>query len=190
MGFPLSVSWCFGASVRVIALEGSGYYGCFAASRRACDNSVLVPRRLAEDIILRSVCKRLLDPKPLLHVLQRVEEEVQRLYPETFGLVHEQPPHSDVHARSRRSSTSRSRRGCRRCVTAAFASARSRSTSPSTTIWSTRRCVGSGLGDSGWCSRPQRVAVIVDRAPAVDLSVPGRRWSLGRVWPRRPSSAR
>ena len=73
---------CCDSKVGLVSGKGSGYYGCFAAYRRACDNRVLVPRRLAEDIILRSVCKRLLEPKPLLHVLQRVEEEAQRLYPE------------------------------------------------------------------------------------------------------------
>ena len=73
---------CCGSKVGLVSGKGSGYYGCFAAYRRACDNRVLGPRRLAEDIILRSVCKRLLEPKPLLHVLQRVEEEAQRLHPE------------------------------------------------------------------------------------------------------------
>ena len=76
---------CCDSKVGLVSGKGSGYYGCFAAYRRACDNRVLVPRRLAEDIILRSVCKRLLEPKPLLHVLQRVEEEAQRLYPEIPG---------------------------------------------------------------------------------------------------------
>ena len=73
---------CCDSKVGLVSGKGSGYYGCFAAYRHACSNRVLVPRRLAEDIILRSVCKRLLDPKPLLHVLRRVEEEAQRLYPE------------------------------------------------------------------------------------------------------------
>ena len=71
-----------GSSVCLVSGKGSGYYGCHAAAKSACGNRVLVPRRLAEDIILRSVLERLLDPEALRRVLRRVEEEARHLYAE------------------------------------------------------------------------------------------------------------
>ena len=71
-----------GGGVGLVSGKGQGYYGCFAAAKRACENGVKVPRRLAEDVILRSVRDRLLEPEPLQRMFRRVEQEARSVYSE------------------------------------------------------------------------------------------------------------
>jgi hypothetical protein len=69
--------------------KAGGYYGCLGAAKGACDNKLLVRRRLAENIIVGAVQERLALAENVQRVLQRVEEEVQKLYahvPETIRL--------------------------------------------------------------------------------------------------------
>ena len=71
-----------GGTVGLVSGKGHGYYGCLGAVKLACENAVKVPRRLAEDVILRSVQNRLLEPEPLQRMLRRVEEEAKSVYSE------------------------------------------------------------------------------------------------------------
>jgi hypothetical protein len=44
-----------GATIAQLSGKGSGYYGCIGATKGACDNKLLVRRRLVEKIILDTV---------------------------------------------------------------------------------------------------------------------------------------
>src|SRR5262252_6797120 len=44
-----------GGAVGQVSGKGSGYYGCLGATRRACNNQLLVPRRLAERRVLAAI---------------------------------------------------------------------------------------------------------------------------------------
>lgn len=78
-----------GATVAQVSGKSGGYYGCLAASKRACDNKLLVRRKLTEDKIIAAVRERLEDAENVRYVLERVEEEVAALrhdLPETVRL--------------------------------------------------------------------------------------------------------
>ncbi len=80
---------CGAAIAQVSGKSGGGYYGCLGAVKGACDNRMLVRRKLAEKIILQAVRERLSSPHHIRYVLQRVEEEVAKLcshIPETVRL--------------------------------------------------------------------------------------------------------
>ncbi len=78
-----------GSTIGQVSGKGSGYYGCLAAVRGACDNKLLVSRRTTEKAVLTAVRERLSDPASIRYLLQRVEEEVERLHahlPEEMAL--------------------------------------------------------------------------------------------------------
>ena len=69
--------------------EAGGYYGCIAATKGACGNKLLVRRTLVERIILENLIARLSSSAAIHYILQRVEEEIGKLYahiPETLRL--------------------------------------------------------------------------------------------------------
>jgi hypothetical protein len=79
---------CGGAIAQVSGKSG-GYYGCLAASKRACTNRILVRRSLAEKLIINAVRDRLGEPEEVARVLERVEQAVAELrsdLPETLRL--------------------------------------------------------------------------------------------------------
>ena len=69
-----------GAAIAEVSGKSGGYYGCLGAAKGACDNKMLVRRTLVEKIILTALRERLASPENVRHVLERVEEEVKRLY--------------------------------------------------------------------------------------------------------------
>src|SRR5262249_27271387 len=78
-----------GSTIGQVSGKGSGYYGCLAAVRAACDNKLLVSRRTTEKVVLTAVRERLSDPVSIHYLLQRVEAEVERLHaylPEQMAL--------------------------------------------------------------------------------------------------------
>jgi len=78
-----------GAAIAQVSGKGGGYYGCHRAAKGACDNRLLVRRKLAEDVILQALQERLSDPEHIRYVLERVEKEVAALrsdLPETIRL--------------------------------------------------------------------------------------------------------
>jgi site-specific DNA recombinase len=68
-----------GHSMGQVSGKGSGYYGCLAATRGACDNKLLVARRLAERRVIRALEERLRDTDAILRILERVKDELARL---------------------------------------------------------------------------------------------------------------
>ncbi len=78
-----------GATMAQVSGKGGGYYGCLGAAKGACDNKMLVRRKLAERIIIDAVREKLSAPDQIRYVLERVEQEVARLYgdvPETIRM--------------------------------------------------------------------------------------------------------
>ena len=69
-----------GAAIAEVSGKSGGYYGCLGAAKGACDNKMLVRRTLVEKIILTALRERLASPENVRHVLERVEEEVKKLY--------------------------------------------------------------------------------------------------------------
>ena len=78
-----------GAAIAQVSGKSGGYYGCLGAAKGACENKMLVRRTLVEKIILTALREHLSSPENVQHVLERVEEEVRKLYahiPETLRM--------------------------------------------------------------------------------------------------------
>jgi len=65
-----------GGAIVLISGKGSGYYGCFNAKRKTCDNSLLVPRKRIEKIIISDLKERILTLDNLKYVYEKVEKLV------------------------------------------------------------------------------------------------------------------
>ena len=78
-----------GATMAQVSGKAGGYYGCIAATKGACDNTLLVRRTLVEKIILAALQARLAAAEAIDYTLRRVEEEIGKLsahIPETLRL--------------------------------------------------------------------------------------------------------
>ena len=78
-----------GAAIALVSGKSGGYYGCLGAAKGSCDNTMLVRRRLVEEVITGAVHERISSANQIRYVLERVEEEVRSLYshvPETLRL--------------------------------------------------------------------------------------------------------
>jgi len=68
-----------GAAIAQVSGKAGGYYGCLGAAKGACDNRVLVRRKLAEQIILGAVIEQISCPAQVSYVLEKVVAEVAKL---------------------------------------------------------------------------------------------------------------
>ena len=68
-----------GRSIVQVSGKGGGYFGCLAFRQGACDNKLIVRRKLAERVILEAVAERITDVEHVRYLLERVEREVQKL---------------------------------------------------------------------------------------------------------------
>ncbi len=78
-----------GAAIAQVSGKSGGYYGCLAAAKGACENKLLVRRKLTEGTIIAAIQQRLADPEQIEYVLLRVEDEVAKLQsdvPETIRI--------------------------------------------------------------------------------------------------------
>lgn len=78
-----------GGSVGQVSGKSGGYYGCFGAQKRSCDNKLLVRRTLAEEKLIEAVRDLLAEPENVRYVLERVEDEIANLrsdLPETIKI--------------------------------------------------------------------------------------------------------
>ena len=76
-----------GATIAQVSGKAGGYYGCLGAAKGACDNKMLVRRKLAESVILGALAEQLTRAEQIRHVIERVEAEVATLsehLPETI----------------------------------------------------------------------------------------------------------
>jgi hypothetical protein len=68
-----------GAAIAQVSGKAGGYYGCLGATKGACDNRVLVRRKLAEQIILGAVIDQISRVGEVKYVLEKVATEVAKL---------------------------------------------------------------------------------------------------------------
>jgi site-specific DNA recombinase len=66
-----------GGAIALVSGKGSGYYGCLNASRRACDNKVLVARKRLEDRIVAALNDEVLKPDVLAAVYERTAKKIK-----------------------------------------------------------------------------------------------------------------
>ena len=69
-----------GAAIALISGKKGGYYGCLGAAKGACDNKMLVRRRLLEEVVTEAIRERISSAEQIRYVLERVESEVRSLY--------------------------------------------------------------------------------------------------------------
>jgi hypothetical protein len=69
-----------GGAIGLVSGKGSGYYGCLNASRRACENKVLIARKRIEDKFVAALNEKVLDPELLDQVFQRTATKVKELF--------------------------------------------------------------------------------------------------------------
>ena len=69
----MKCSLCDGAIV-LVSGKGTGYYGCYNASRKTCENTILIPRKRLEERILADLKEKMLTVKNLKYIFQKVEE--------------------------------------------------------------------------------------------------------------------
>jgi len=77
-----------GATIAQVSGKAGGYYGCLGATKGACDNKMLVRRKLAENVILGALVEQLTQAEWISWVMERVGAEVAKLsepYPRPFG---------------------------------------------------------------------------------------------------------
>ena len=67
-----------GGSMPKVSGKAGGYYGCLAATRRKCENRLLVRRSLAEQVIIGAVAENLGSAKNLPSVIRRMDAEIAR----------------------------------------------------------------------------------------------------------------
>jgi site-specific DNA recombinase len=72
-----------GATIAQVSGKAGGYYGCLGAAKGACENKMLVRRKLAETIILKAVREQLDRAEHIRYLIERVEAEVAKLYAHT-----------------------------------------------------------------------------------------------------------
>ena len=77
---------CDGAIV-LISGKGSGYYGCYNAKRKTCNNNLLVPRKRIEQIIISELKQKILTAENLSYVYKKVEKLATSGLNEVPGLI-------------------------------------------------------------------------------------------------------
>jgi site-specific DNA recombinase len=69
-----------GGAIGLVSGKGSGYYGCLNASRRACENKVLIARKRLEDKFVAALNEKVLNPELLDQVYERTATKVKALF--------------------------------------------------------------------------------------------------------------
>ena len=62
-----------GGAIVLISGKGSGYYGCYNAKRKTCNNHLLVPRKRVEQTIISELKERILTAENLKYIYKKVE---------------------------------------------------------------------------------------------------------------------
>jgi hypothetical protein len=89
-----------GASIGQVSGKNGGYYGCLGAAKGACENRILVARKVCEDAMILALRERVLTDEAITYVTRRIEEEIEResgRVPEAMKIVSE-----DLHSEERR----------------------------------------------------------------------------------------
>ena len=65
---------CCGGAIILISGKNSGYYGCFNAKRKTCNNKLIVSRKRIEKIIISELQEKILTLDNLSYVYKKVEK--------------------------------------------------------------------------------------------------------------------
>ena len=65
---------CCGGAIVLISGKGSGYYGCYNARRKTCNNLLSVPRKRIEQIIIEELKNKILTIENLQYVYKKLEK--------------------------------------------------------------------------------------------------------------------
>ena len=66
-----------GGAIALVSGKGSGYYGCLNASRRSCDNKVLIARKRLEEKFVAALNESVLRPEVLAVVYERTAKKIK-----------------------------------------------------------------------------------------------------------------
>lgn len=66
-----------GGAIALVSGKGSGYYGCLNASRRSCENKVLIARKRLEDKFVAAINDEVLKPDVLAAVYERTAKKIK-----------------------------------------------------------------------------------------------------------------
>jgi len=69
-----------GGAIALVSGKGSGYYGCLNASRRSCENKVLIARKRLEDKFVAALSDQVLKPEVLHAVYERTAKKIKELF--------------------------------------------------------------------------------------------------------------
>ena len=75
-----------GGAIVMVSGKGTGYYGCYNARRKTCNNMLLIPRKRIEEQIINELKEKILTVENLEYVYKKVE----KLAGEGFNEVPEQ----------------------------------------------------------------------------------------------------
>jgi site-specific DNA recombinase len=67
-----------GGAIILISGKGSGYYGCYNAKRKTCENKLLVPRKRVEEVIIKDLKEKILTSNNLSYVYKNLEKLIQK----------------------------------------------------------------------------------------------------------------
>ncbi|MCK4947752.1 MAG: recombinase family protein [Candidatus Aureabacteria bacterium] len=76
-----------GGAVVLVGGKGSGYYGCYNAKRKTCDNTLLVPRNRVEQTIISELKGKILTHQNLECVYKKLEKLVSKGLNKTPELI-------------------------------------------------------------------------------------------------------
>jgi hypothetical protein len=76
-----------GEAIVLISGKGSGYYGCYNARRKTCGNSLLIPHKRIEEIIINELKEKILTAENLEYVYKKVEKIATEGFNEVPELV-------------------------------------------------------------------------------------------------------
>ena len=73
----MKCSKCGGAIV-LVSGKGSGYYGCFNAKRKTCNNTLIAPRKRIEEAIISDLKNKILTVENIQYVYKNVEKLISK----------------------------------------------------------------------------------------------------------------
>ncbi len=76
-----------GGAIVLISGKGTGYYGCYNSRRKTCNNTLLIPRKRVEEIIIKELRENLLTAENLEYVYKNVEKIAAEGFNEVPELV-------------------------------------------------------------------------------------------------------
>jgi len=76
-----------GGAIVLISGKGTGYYGCYNAKRKTCSNTLAIPRKRIEEIIINELKDKILTADNLEYVYKNVEKLAAEGFNEVPDLV-------------------------------------------------------------------------------------------------------